>query len=346
MKGLLLGLMAIFLISCNESLETKFTLSGETINLNDGTFLYMINSITGQKIDSIQVEDNHFFFNTELPQAPIRVVLRTSYRSNNNRRLWLENNPMTFDATKTGFRNALVTGSESENLSQGLYRQIDTLFTFEEMENARTEFIKSYPNSPVSSDILSIYSKHLGRDKTKRLFNLLSKENKTSEYGRRIRKYINLNKDTKIGEQFADFEMTDTNGKLKKLSDLKGKTILLEFWASWCGPCRQENPNLIKAYKKYKNNGFEIFAVSLDSNKDSWLNAIKKDSLDWIHVSDLKEQENEAALIYGIHSIPNNFLIDQNGIIIGRNLRGEELNKKLSETLDKPVANKTSYEKP
>jgi len=332
--------MTLFLISCNKNLEKKFTLSGETVVVDDGTVIYLENPITRNLIDSAIVENNHFYFEKKLLHTPLQVVLRTSYRSNSTvRRLWLENNPMTFDATKTDFRNALVTGSESENLSQGLYNQIDTLFTFEEMENARTEFIKNYPNSPVSSDILSIFSRHWGKEKTKRLFNLLSKENRTSEYGKKIRKYIDLNKDTKIGEQFADFEMTDTKGKTKKLSDLKGKTILLEFWASWCGPCRQENPNLTKAYRKYKNDGLEIFAVSLDSNKDSWLNAIQKDSLDWIHVSDLKEQENEAALIYGVYSIPDNFLIDKNGILIGRKLRGEKLNEKLKEIM--PVANNT-----
>ncbi|WP_430909699.1 redoxin domain-containing protein [Maribacter sp. 2-571] len=338
MKTLFFGLITLFLTSCNENLEKEFTLSGKTVVIDDGTVIYLENPLSGNIIDSTKVENNHFYFKTKLPETPFQVVLRTSYRSHSTvRRLWLENKPMTFDATKTDFRNALVRGSESENLSQGLFKQIDTLFTFEETENARIEFIKNYTSSPVSSDILSIYSKHWGKEKTERLFNILSEENRTSEYGKRIKRFINLNKNTKIGEQFTDFEMANTDGKLKKLSDLKGKTILLEFWASWCLPCRQENPNLTKAYKKYKDNGLEILAVSLDSNKDAWLKAIQKDSLDWIHVSDLKGQENEAALIYGVHSIPDNFLIDKNGILIGRKLRGKKLNEKLKEIM--PVVN-------
>jgi len=127
--------------------------------------------------------------------------------------------------------------------------------------------------------------------------------------------------------------MEDENGKLKKLSDIKGKTVLLEFWASWCGPCRRENPNLVKTYENFSSKGFEIFAVSLDVDKDSWQKAIAKDGLNWKHVNDLKGQSNEASLIYGVSGIPDNFLISANGEIIGRNLRGESLNQKLKEIL-------------
>lgn len=338
MKILLFGLIALFLTSCNENSEKKFTLSGETVSVNEGTVLYLMNRMNGDIIDSTKIENNHFYFQTKLPKAPLHALLRTSYQSNSTvKQLWLENNAMTFDATKTDFRNALVTGSESENLSQELSKRMDTLFTFEEMENAQTEFVNNYPSSPVSSYILSMYSKDWGKEKTQKLFNKLSPENKTSEYGRRIGRYIKINMDLKIGEQFEDFEMTDTNGNIKKLSDLKGKIIILEFWASWCKPCRQENPNLIKVYEKYKSKGLEIFAVSLDTNKDNWLNAIKKDSINWIHVSDLKETENKAAVIYGVNSIPDNFLIDENGVLIGRRLQGDKLNEMLVKVM--PVAN-------
>jgi thiol-disulfide isomerase/thioredoxin len=128
--------------------------------------------------------------------------------------------------------------------------------------------------------------------------------------------------------------MAAQNGDSLKLSEIKGKTILLEFWSSWCSPCRKENPNLVKTYKKFKPKGFEIFAVSLDEDKNSWLKAIEKDRLNWKHVSDLKGDGNEASLIYGINGIPDNFLIAENGEIIGRDLRGEELDKKLTEVLE------------
>ena len=124
------------------------------------------------------------------------------------------------------------------------------------------------------------------------------------------------------------------NDSLKKLSDFKGKIFLLEFWASWCGPCRKENPNLNKIYKIFKSNGFEIVSVSLDNNKKSWIKAIKEDNLSWEQLSDLNGDYNKAAIIYGVSTIPDNFLIDKDGKIIGRKLKGEELIKKLNEVLE------------
>jgi peroxiredoxin len=244
----------------------------------------------------------------------------------------VENKPMILNGTKADFKNAIVTGSESENLSQTLSKQVGTLHG-SERQKLEMEFVKNNPSSIVSIQILSVYSTRWGKGKTAELFDKLSQENKNSAYGKKIANYIRLNKEPKIGEQFADFEMSDPNGKSKKLSDLKGKTILLEFWASWCGPCRQENPNLVKTYQKFKPKGFEVFAVSLDQEKESWLQAIEKDSLNWENVSDLKGDDNEASLIYGINGTPDNFLIDHNGEIIGRNLRGDELNEKLAEIM-------------
>jgi peroxiredoxin len=118
----------------------------------------------------------------------------------------------------------------------------------------------------------------------------------------------------------VDVEVEDQNGSLKKISELKGKVVLLEFWTYCCAPCRQENPNLVKTYNKFIPKGFEIFAVSIDRDKESWLTAIEKDGLNWVDTSDLKGNKNEASLIYGVSGIPHNFLIDRNGKIIGRNL--------------------------
>ena len=119
-----------------------------------------------------------------------------------------------------------------------------------------------------------------------------------------------------------------------KLSDLKGQIVLLDFWASWCGPCRSEMPNVVRAYDKYNDKGFTVFSVSLDSDKGRWLNAVQQDGMTWnYHVSELKKWDSEAAREYFVRGIPATFLIDENGIIVGKNLRGASLHEKLAELL-------------
>jgi peroxiredoxin len=138
-------------------------------------------------------------------------------------------------------------------------------------------------------------------------------------------------KATAIGQPAPEIALPNPDGEIKKLSSFKGGYVLVDFWAKWCGPCRAENPNIVRAYNKYKDKGFTVFGVSLDRTKEDWLKAIKDDGLTWTHVSDLKFWQSEAAKTYNINAIPFSILLDPDGVIIAKNLRGPALDKKLEE---------------
>lgn len=140
-------------------------------------------------------------------------------------------------------------------------------------------------------------------------------------------------KAVQIGEIAPDFTIESINGKTVKLSDYRGKYVLLDFWASWCGPCRQENPNVVKAYQTYKDKNFTILGISLDKDKNAWAQAVKQDNLTWDQVGELKDFEGETVKLYQVEAIPSSFLLDPQGKIIARDLRGEELNAFLNKTL-------------
>ncbi|MFD2147805.1 redoxin domain-containing protein [Mucilaginibacter antarcticus] len=199
-------------------------------------------------------------------------------------------------------------------------------------------FITSHPKSFLSLIVLS----QLGKQNTEtaeldRLFETLDWTIKNMEMGKVLKKSIDEARITAIGSLAPDFTQPDADGKPVKLSSFKGKYVLIDFWASWCGPCRAENPNVVKAYQKYKSKNFTILGVSLDrpNDKAAWMAAVNKDGLEWAQVSDLKYWSNAAAALYFVQSIPANFLLDPAGKIIAKNLRGTDLEDKLAELLAK-----------
>jgi peroxiredoxin len=190
-------------------------------------------------------------------------------------------------------------------------------------------FVKRHPSSAISPYVITDrFVTYPNPEKAQSTYALLTVAGKNSIYGKELGDALKVGAKTGVGVK-PDFTIPDQNGKPIKLSSLKGKVVLVDFWASWCGPCRKENPNLVNAYTNYHDTGFEILGISLDDKKDNWLKAIDADKLTWLHASDLKGWKSDLAKEYGIRSIPMNFLVDGNGKIIAKDLRGEELEKKL-----------------
>lgn len=153
-----------------------------------------------------------------------------------------------------------------------------------------------------------------------------------NDFVKQMHQQVEIERKTSIGAFAPEISLTDPDGKIRKLSSLKGKVVLIDFWASWCGPCRKENPNVVAMYEKYHDKGFEIYSVSLDKDRDGWLKAIAKDNLIWPnHVSDLKYWRSEGALAYGVTGIPFTVLVDRKGKIVAKKLRGDELENKVKE---------------
>jgi peroxiredoxin len=200
-------------------------------------------------------------------------------------------------------------------------------------------YIKSNPASPINVYVVSQYAGwDINPEEVDPVFNSLPDASKNYPSAKLLREKIETARKTGVGRYAMDFTQNDTLGKPVSLSSLKGKYVLIDFWASWCGPCRAENPNVVKAFNKYKDKGFHVLGVSLDqpNAKDKWIKAIHDDQLTWTHVSDLQYWKNAVAVQYGIQAIPQNFLLDPEGKIIGKNLRGEELQSKLDALFNKP----------
>lgn len=249
----------------------------------------------------------------------------TEYRMMINELVMIQQKMQT-DYNEAMQRNDMATQQAIQNEYQSLNgRYINGIKTF----------VKNHPKSPVSGYIIYVDfgNPAIALEDVEEALSYLDKSTGNSKYVKLAAKRVADKRGTTVGYPATNFTQNTPDGKKVSLSDFKGKYVLIDFWASWCRPCRMENPNVVAAYNRYKDKGFTVLGVSMDSNRDPWINAIAQDKLTWTHVSDLKGWGNEVGQLYGVQGIPQNFLVDREGKIIAKDLRGAALEEKLAEVL-------------
>ncbi|WP_316803100.1 redoxin domain-containing protein [Pedobacter nototheniae] len=305
------------------SAQTKLNLQGTVAHAETGkVYLQKFSNKMFTTIDSSQIINGKFSFNTgvELPE----LYGLTFSKDKSPLYVFLDNKATTvnLDSAKY-YRSSVVSGSAGQDLFNQYRKTKDVKII---------DFIKENPSSIVSAYVLyREWSYRLTPQEIEQNIAALDRALDKTPYVQVLQGLIPVLKSVQPGNRALDFELPDANGKSVKLSDHFGKYLLVDFWASWCPPCRAENPNVVKLFQKYKSKGFDVFGVSLDKSKENWLKAIKDDHLNWTQVSDLQFWNSAGAKVYGVRAIPANVLIDPNGVIVARNLYGAELEKKLEE---------------
>ncbi len=221
---------------------------------------------------------------------------------------------------------------KQEELEESINKLREEYSSFaEKASDEKMAIVKANLSSVVSANVFAQAFRDMDIKEAKEIANSFTGEAAESEAIKSIKEKIVTLEKVAIGQPAPDFTLNTPEGKALSLSSFKGKVLIVDFWASWCGPCRGENPNVVKMYKKYHKKGLEILSVSLDNNKEAWEKAIKDDGLIWNHVSDLKGWGSSAAKLYGVSGIPHIVLIDKEGTIVAKNLRGEKLEEKVLE---------------
>jgi peroxiredoxin len=356
----MLGLLPL-LVFGQEKKEARFAIIGDIKGLaeNELVFLTDVSNPTDTLAQG-RAKNGHFVLNGHVQEPNLFELNLGSAKTKTP--LFMGNDNISISGTKEDVKGLTAKGSSSNDDFVQFQKEFNPFFTringIMQVANSPAgaphkdslfsvykrvadstlkeldQFIASRPSSYVSPFVLVVLNQ-LSEDvmaQEKRLASLTADVQK-GYYGQYLRKQIDESKIGAVGSEAIDFTQNDTAGKAVTLSSFKGKYVLVDFWASWCGPCRMENPNVVDTYKKFKDKNFTVLGVSLDKAKEPWVKAIKDDGLAWTQVSDLKYWYNEVAVKYHIQSIPQNYLIDPSGKIVARNLRGPDLQAKLCELL-------------
>ena len=306
----------------DKTLEFEIFVSESTLYRLDFIGRSSIDIILNDTDVSVLINDNEGLFKYDIEGSPDTNILRSISSKISDYRSEIRELNIEFISANEE-RNIQLINSIRESVS----------FKKNQFELSLKEFLRSVDKSLA----VLIFSDYLSIDENvvfwEGIYNSYFDEFKSNSYFINFENKLKKIKAVSVGSIAPEIILNDTNGKPISLSSLRGKYVLLDFWAAWCRPCREENPNILENYNRFKDQGFEVYQVSLDRNKEDWLRGIEQDKLPWINVSDLKYYQSEAAVLYNINKIPSVFLLDPNGIIIAKNieLRGINLTKKLSE---------------
>ncbi len=363
-KKLYLGIITLLFISCTT--QPQFTL---TVNLNgvsEGMYYLTVRQDGNwNNIDSAEIIDNvAVFHRTSIDLPKVLFIQLKGQRSRFP--VFVENSNIEVVGDPSVSKKVEISGSTSQD-EYNLYLekvkiyddQLQELYAeyrkaieeknndlvasldkkYEEINGGKVDFTYNYifenSASVVTAYIAFSNNYYYELEQLDAIASAFDPSIDNSVYVKDLRERVATLKSVDIGKKFIDFTMNDVNGNPIALSNFIGeKYILLDFWAAWCGPCRRENPNIVAIYNDYKDKGFDVVGISLDRKKEDWLKAIEDDKLSWNHLSDLAFWKNAAAKLYGVNSIPHSILLDAEGVIIAKNLKGEALRNKIAELLD------------